>query len=206
MLAFLLPLIALDLTTASRRRGAVRYAAWAALCCGSVVLAPLAVVKAHRFVAKPQEFDAMLAADLRNVDAGNLSGRVQCLDTIQECFPTLGTLHLLPATGVLGDVILFGPSDQAVVAASRARFLHDVETKPPIVFIVASGFFLDGASGYRKLDAWPEFNDWLSAHYTLKVERTPQDPIRWWSRPQPPAGYRLYVWKPATFVTNTSTR
>jgi hypothetical protein len=197
MLAFLLPLIALDLMTAWRRRGVVRCVACAGVCCGCLVLAPLALVRVHRFVAEPQEFDAMLAADLRNLHAGNLSGRVQCLDTIQDCLPTLYTLRLLPATGMLGDVNLFGPSGQAVVETSRRRFLHDVETKPPLVFIVVSGFFLDGTSGYRKLDAWPEFEQWLNAHYTLEVERTPPHLVRWWSRPQLPAGYRIYLFEPA---------
>lgn len=197
MLAFLLPWIALDLTTAWRRRGAVRYVAWAGLCCGCLVLAPLTLVKVHRFVAKPQEFDAMLATDLRNLHAGDLSGRVQCLDTIQDCLPTLYTLRLLPATGVLGDLNLFGPSGEAAVEASRRRFLQDVATKPPLVFIVVSGFFLDGTSGYQKLDKWPEFEQWLNAHYTLQVERMPPDLVRWWSRPQAPPGYRLYLWKPA---------
>ncbi len=128
--------------------------------------------------------------------AGDLSGRVQCLDTIQDCLPTLYTLRLLPATGTLGDVNLFGPSGSAVVEASRRRFFDEVEAKPPLVFIVVSGLFLDGTSGYRKLDAWPAFEQWLNAHYTLTVERTPPHPVRWWSRPQPPAGYRLYMLKP----------
>jgi hypothetical protein len=199
MLAFLLLLIALDLMTAWRKdkRAVVRYVAWAGVCCGCLVLAPLALVKVHRFVAKPQEFDAMLAADLRNLHAEDLSGRVQCLDTIQDCLPTLYTLRLLPATGTLGDVSLFGPSGNAVVEISRRRFLHDVEAKPPLVFVVVSGLFLDSTSGYRKLDAWPEFEQWLNAHYALTVERTPPHLVRWWSRPQAPAGYRIYLLKPA---------
>jgi hypothetical protein len=197
MLAFLLPLIALDLTSAWRKRGAVRCVAWAGICCGCMVLAPMALVKVHRFDARPQEFDAMLAADLRNLHAGDLNRRVQCLDTIQDCLPTLYTLHLLPATGVLGDVELFGPSSQPVVAAARRKFFNEIEARPPLVFIVVSGFFLDGTSGYRKLDAWPEFAEWLNAQYRLEVERTPTRPVRWWSRPQAPAGYRIYVLKAA---------
>jgi hypothetical protein len=55
--------------------------------------------------------------------------------------------------------------------------------------------FLDGASGYRKLDAWPALKQWLDANYTLETERKPQQPVRWWSRAQPPAGYRIYIWK-----------
>ena len=139
----------------------------------------------------------MLAADLRNLHAEDLSGRVQCLDTIQDCLPTLYTLRLLPATGTLGDVNLFGPSGNAAVETSRQRFLRDVEAKPPLVFVVVSGLFLDGTSGYRKLDAWPEFEQWLNAHYALTVERTPPHLVRWWSRPQVPAGYRIYLLKPA---------
>jgi hypothetical protein len=197
MLAFLLPLIAIDLTTTWRRRGVARFVAWAGVCCGCLVLAPLALIKVHHFVAKPQEFDAMLASDLRNIHGGELSGRVQCLDTIQDCLPTLYTLRLLPATGTLGDVNLFGPSGERVVEASRRKFFDDVQAKPPLVFIVVSGLFLDGTSGYRKLDAWPAFEQWLHDHYTLEVERTPLHPVRWWSRPQPPAGYRVYIVKTA---------
>jgi hypothetical protein len=198
MLAFLLPLIAIDLTTAWLRRGVARFIAWAAVCCSCLVLAPLALIKVHHFVAKPQEFDAMLAADLRSLHANNLSGRVQCLDTIQDCLPTLYTLRLLPATGTLGDVSLFGPSAERVVEASRRRFFDEVAAKPPVVFIVVSGLFLDGTSGYRKLDAWPAFEQWLKDHYTLEVERTPLHQVRWWSRPQPPAGYRIYLMNTAT--------
>jgi hypothetical protein len=165
-----------------------------------MVLAPLSLVKVNRFDARPQEFDAMLAADLRNLHAGELSGRVQCLDTIQDCLPTLYTMRLLPATGMLGDVALFGPSDQLVVGATRRRFFDEVKAKPPLVFIVVSGLFLDGTSGYRKLDAWPEFAQWLNAHYKLEVQRTPVHMIRWWSRPQAPAGYRIYVEQPAAAI------
>jgi hypothetical protein len=87
-----------------------------------------------------------------------------------------------------------------VVTALRRQFLHSVETKPPLVFIVVSGLFLDGTSGYRKLDAWPEFEQWLHAHYSLKVERTPPHLVRWWSRPQQPARYRIYIWSPAAAI------
>jgi hypothetical protein len=202
MLAFLLLLIALDLMTAWRRRGVVRAVASTGVCCGCLVLAPLALVKVHRFIAEPQQFDSMLAADLRNMHAGDLSGRVQCLDTIQDCLPTLYMLRLLPATGTLGDVNLFGPSGQAVVEASRRQFLQQIEAKPPLVFVVVSGLFLDGTSGYRKLDAWPAFEQWLNANYTLEADRMPPHPVRWWSRPQPPAGYRIYVWSGSSQPTS----
>jgi hypothetical protein len=66
------------------------------------------------------------------------------------------------------------------------------------VFVVVSGFFLEGMSGYQKLDTWPAFEQWLNAHYTLAAQRTSPHLVRWWGRPQPPSGYRLYVLKPDT--------
>ena len=211
MLAFLLLLIALDLTTAWETRranahNAAGYVGLTGLGCACLVLAPLALARVHRFVAEPQEFDAMLAADLHTVDDGNLSGRVQCLDSIQECLPTLYNLRLLPATAMLSDLTLFGAPNQPAVEATRREFLDDVERKPPEVFVVVSGYSLDGTSGYRKLDTWPAFAQWLQAHYTLKAERTPIHQVRWWGRAQPPVGYRMYVWKPDAAGTETPLR
>jgi hypothetical protein len=146
------------------------------------------VVKVHRFDARPQEFDAMLTADLRRVD-GDLSGRVQCLDAIQECLPTLYSMDLLPATGMLSDQPLFDAAKRPAVE------------RPPLVFVVVSGFSLDSVKGYQKLEQWPAFERWLNANYTLIVERTPPHLVRWWGRAQQPAGYRLYVLKPGAAAT-----
>jgi hypothetical protein len=134
----------------------------------------------------------MLTADLRSV-GGDLNGRVQCLDTIQECLPTLYTMRLIPATRTLYDTLLFGPSQQPAVQRARRIFLAEIERRPPSAIVVVSGFFLDGTGGYRKLDAWPGFEQWMNAHYVLAANRTPPHMVRWWSRPQPPASYRLYV-------------
>jgi hypothetical protein len=204
MMAFLLPLIALDLTTAWSRGGSrrhlARYVALGGLCCGCLILAPLALVKVHRFDAKPQEFDAMLTADLSRVH-GDLSGRVQCLDGIQECLPTLYSMRLLPATGMLSDQTLFGSVKGPAVQILRQRFEREVTERPPLVFVVVSGFSLDSVKGYQKLEEWPAFERWLDANYTLTVERTPPHLVRWWGRAQQPAGYRLYVLKPGAAAT-----
>lgn len=204
MMAFLLPLIALDLTTAWCRGASgpklARCVALGGLCCGCLVLAPLALVKVHRFDARPQEFDAMLMADLSRVD-GDLSGHVQCLDGIQECLPTLYSMHLLPATGMLSDQPLFDAVKRPAVEILRQRFEKEVTERPPLVFVVVSGFSLDSVKGYQKLEAWPAFERWLNANYTLTVERTPQHLVRWWGRAQEPAGYRLYVLKPGAAST-----
>lgn len=203
MLVFLLLLIALDLSTAWRRQNGTRrvasaaasYVALGGLCCGCLVTAPLALARVHRFVAKPQEFDAVLTADLRRVNGGDVSGRVQCLDTIQDCVPTLNAMRLLPATGILSDQPLFDPVPRAAVNILRQRFQKDIAARPPLVFVAVSGYFLDDESGYRKLETWPAFQHWLDANYILAVERASPGVVRWWSRPQPQPGYRLYVLK-----------
>jgi hypothetical protein len=159
------------------------------------VIAPLALARVHRFVAKPQEFDSMLAADLRRVNGGNVSGRVQCLDTVQDCLPTLYAMRLLPATGILSDQPLFDPVPRPAVNIFRQRFQREIMARPPLVFVAVSGYFLDSGSGYRKLDTWPAFQHWLDANYTLAAERNFPGLVRWWSMPQPQPGYRLYVLK-----------
>lgn len=199
MLVFLLLLIALDLSTAWQRRDGAsrpaRYAAIAGLCCGCLVIAPIALARVHRFAGKRQQFDAMLAGDLHRINGGDVSGRVQCLDTIQDCLPTLDALRLLPATPVLADQALFDPRHQPAVEILRRRFEQAVTARPPLVFVAVSGYFLDSGSGYRKLEAWPAFERWLNANYVLAAERPSAGEVRWWSRPQPEPGYRLYVLK-----------
>jgi hypothetical protein len=210
MLVFLLLLIALDLTTAWQKRDGAprlsRYVAMTGLCCGCLVIAPLALARVHRFVAKRQQFDARLAADLRRINGGDVSGRVQCLDTIQDCLPTLDALRLLPATPVFADQPLFDPRQQPAVEILRRRFEQAVTARPPLVFVAVSGYFLDSGRGYRKLEAWPAFARWLAAHYTLAVERPSAGEVRWWSRAQPEPGYRLYVLKGTPTQLDTGNR
>ncbi len=197
MMVFLLLLIALDLSTAWFRNDgthrAARYTAIAGLCCGCLIIAPIALARVHRFAGKRQLFDRMLAADLRAVNGGELSGRVQCLDTIQDCLPTLDVMRLMPANGILSDQPLFDSRRQPAVEILRQRFEQAVMARPPLVIVAVSGYFLDSSSGYRKLDSWPGFHRWLDANYTLAVARPSQGEVRWWSRPQPEPGYRLYV-------------
>lgn len=196
MLAFLLLLIALDLTTALRGRRIPRMAAIAGLACGCLILAPLALVRTQRF-QPTEEFKSMLAADLHRVHAG-LGGEVQCLDSIQECLPTLYALRLEPATGTLYDVFLFGDAQQPAVQLGRQRFSAQLAAHPPAAIVIVSGFFLEPGGGYAKLETWPTFQQWLAQHYTLDVERVPPHPVRWWSRAQPAAGYRLYLARPCS--------
>lgn len=214
MLVFLLLLIALDLSTALNRKNsaqgiapyAASYVALGGLCCGCLLIAPLALAGVHRFVGEPQEFDAILAADLRHVNGGNVSGQVQCLDTIQDCLPTLDTMRLLPATSVLSDLPLFDVIPRPTVEIFRRRFEKEITDRPPLVFVAVSGYFLDTESGYRKLDNWPAFKRWLLANYTLAIERNSPGVVRWWNRAQPQPGYRLYVLKGTPTQLQTHSR
>lgn len=210
MLVFLLLLISLDLSTAWQRRDGRRrvatYAALAGLCCGSLIIAPIALARVHRFAGKRQHFDAMLAADLRRVNGGNISGRVQCLDTIQDCLPTLDAMRVLPANGILVDQVILDPRSLPVVAMMRRRFEQAVTIRPPLVIVAVSGYFLDTSSGYQKLDEWPEFKRWMAGNYTLAMDRPSQGDVHWWSRPQPEPGYRLYVLKGTPTTLNASNR
>jgi hypothetical protein len=210
MLVFLLLLIALDLSTAWERRDeaprAARYIAIAGLCCGCLIIAPLALARVHRFVAKRQQFDASLAADLSRINGGDVSGRVQCLDTIQDCLPTLDAMRLLPATAILSDQPLFDPREGPAVEFLRRRFEQAVTARPPLTLVAVSGYFLDSGSGYRKLERWPAFERWLAANYTLAVERPSAGEVRWWSRPQPEPGYLLYVLKGTPVQLDTGNR
>jgi hypothetical protein len=199
MMVFLLLLISLDLVTSLRSSSKARYVAIAGLACGALIIAPLALLRVHRFDARPQEFDSMLASDLQRLGGSQLSAHVQCMDTIQDCLPTLFTLRWLPATNTLSDAELFGPAQKPAVQFMRQRFMHAAGANPPMVIVVVSGSFLDSSSGYSKLAAWPEFAGWLATHYSLVAERTPPHMVRWWSRPQPPPGYRLYVSKNVTW-------
>ena len=148
----------------------------------------------------------MLAADLHRVNGGNVSGRVQCLDTVQDCLPTLNAMRLLPATGILSDQPLFDPVPRPAVETLRHRFQREITARPPLVFVAVSGYFLDTGSGYRKLDTWPAFRQWLDANYILEMERASPGVVRWWSRPQPQPGYRLYVLKGTPSQMDTESR
>ena len=134
----------------------------------------------------------MLEADLHRLHVDR-DREVQCLDGIQECMPTLYAMRLLPATGTLYDIYLFGDGRQPAVQWAREQFMAQMQANPPAALVVVSGFFLEQESGYQKLANWPAFASDLNQNYSLSVERRPPHLVRWWSRPQAPAGYRIYL-------------
>ena len=192
-LALLLPLIALDLVSALRQRGLVRALAVAGLAYGAFVVVPQSVADVHRYDGRNQELIAMIQSDLTRLGGPSLSGHVQCMDTISGCTTALYRMRLEPATGLLSDFLVFGPEANSAVRDARSQFLDKVNARPPEVIVVTANLFPDGPGDFGKLAMWPEFQQLLSSRYRLCAQRTPPDPVLWWSRVEPPTSYRVYV-------------
>jgi hypothetical protein len=199
-LVFLLLLIALDLNGFLSLLSEKRSPQWlsaVALLWTAVVFAPVSVWKVARYQSPDAAFQAELSGDLQLIDTrdqlGPLSGKVQCLDTIAGCIDTLEQLQLVQASGQIYDEYLFQPSSRGVISDSRSFFAQELQTNPPLIFIVTASLFPSGPGGYDKLAQWPRFDDWLNQHYALAVERTPTRGYRSMGRPVVPASYRVYV-------------
>jgi hypothetical protein len=212
LLAFLLPLMALDFTAAisppsgapsfpalSERVGSTipRYLAFAAFILGAFFLAPQSAILIHRFRWQQTDFIASLQQDLTALGGQRLSGRIQCIDTNSGCGNVLYLMRLEPSTGVLSDFFLFGPgpegAESPVVRRTRYRFSSAILANPPQVIVVTSRLYLGGSDNFAKLDGWPAFQSFLASRYTLKTQWTPTRAERWWSREEYPAAYRIYV-------------
>lgn len=191
-LAFLLLLVALDLTAAARQTGLPRLIGVAGLTFGVLFVAPVSAWDASRYDGRPSAFVTSLQQDLGRLGGQQLSGRVQCIDTTGGCYNALYDSRLLPSTGFLYDEFLFGSERDGVVAASRQSFWNAIQTHPPAVFIVVDRLFPSASPGFAKLGQWPQFNDFLQTHYWLCDAETPPA-ARWWSREDRPRSYRLYV-------------
>ncbi|RZU42727.1 glycosyltransferase family 39 protein [Edaphobacter modestus] len=194
LLVFLLPLMAIDFTSALRLRSAARVIAFSGLIVGSVIIAPTSIFLIHQYETHA-DFITSLEESLDRLGGPELSGHIQCIDSISGCGSTLYRMRLVQSTGVLSDFLLFGPETTPVVRTTREQFRRAFARNPPRVIVVSSWLHIDGPGDYRKLARWPEFAEYLSTEYLLKTEWTPGRPNHWWSRKQSPDGYRIYVLK-----------
>lgn len=220
LLAFLLPLMALDfyhaasltplparmktLPTSSKGK-ASRIIAILALAFGSFFLAPQSAVLIHRYRWWENDFISSLDQNLNALGGSALSGHIQCIDSISGCGNALYRLRLEPATGVLSDFLLFGavsdkqPSESIpILRDTRAQFAAAILAQPPQVIVVTSHLHIDGPDDFQKLARWPMFADFLASRYTLRTEWAPTRTARWWSREETPASYRIYVLRGST--------
>jgi len=207
LLTFLLPLMAMDFTQAAqmqlsnlwrntahiRRIQTAQCIALAALAFGGFFLAPQSAVLLHRYRWWQTDFISSLQQNLDALGGQQLSGHVQCIDSISGCGNVLYRMRLEPANGLLVDFPLFGEQGVPFVQQTRERFAAAMNESPPQVLVVSSALYVDGPGEYRKLDRWPAFQSFLAENYTLQTDWTPSRTARWWSREETPAGYRIYV-------------
>jgi hypothetical protein len=216
LLAFLLPLMALDFTRAAINPGAphlasemwvgrvTRILAVAALIVGGFFLAPQSAILIHRYRWQQTDLITSLEANLNTLGDAKLSGHIQCIDTNSGCGNVLYLMRLEPSTGVLSDFFLFGPGSEGAqaptVRRTRNQFSAAILANPPQVIVVTSRLYLanpDTYDNYAKLGRWPAFKSFLADHYTLQTQWTPTRTERWWSREEYPASYRIYVLRPS---------
>jgi hypothetical protein len=210
LLAFLFPLIAIDLTpllwpssrwrTAPRHTQAATVLAFLGLGYAGFVLAPRSAYLIHGYQWQRTDFIASLQQDLTSLGGPALSGHIQCIDSISGCGDVLYRMRLEPSTGVLSDFLLFGnpsdrqpPEDIAIIRQTRGEFSAAVLAHPPQVIVVSSHLHIDGPDDYLKLRRWPAFAAFLADRYTLATQWSPSRTARWWSREETPASYRIYV-------------
>ncbi len=166
------------------------------LCTAALFLAPVSTYKISTYEWGDDEDFRMMSSDLVAVGGSNLSGHVQCIDAFAGCINTLYRMGLIQTTGFIVDFYLFTPNSGPVVQDLRTQFLEEIQRNPPRVFVVTRMIFpISPATpdSYDKLKLWPLFNDYLNTHYEVVAERTPQQYVLLGSRPERPAGYRIYV-------------
>jgi hypothetical protein len=197
LLAFLLLLMAIDLVAVLGQRHWTRWLAAAALLFGAGVVAPVSLVKLARYDWRNHELTTMIDGDLARLGGQGLNRQVQCVDSVRGCVDALYQARLEPATPLLSDEVLLGtePSRDgyAVIHQTRADFLQRIETRPPKVFVVISGLFLENSGSFDKLQRWPVFANFLESHYRLETERQPPHAMHWWLSSMPAPRYRIYV-------------
>jgi hypothetical protein len=134
-----------------------------------VVLPPKVRELYHgRHLANP--FEDQLQADLQRLGGNSLQNRVQCLDMVTGCYGALYRLGLVQSTGFVWDLQLFGPDDGKVVPYYRKIFWDDMHNNPPKVIVLSNQWFAKPYS-FDKLNAWPQFRDYLNSAYTLDASR-----------------------------------
>ncbi len=196
-LAFLLLLLAIDFSSALKNRGITRALGVAGLALGAFFLAPTSTVMASRYTWRDLAMIGTIQQDLKALGPNKLSGGIQCIDSIAGCTNALYRMKLDERSYIFYDEFLFGPSSIPAIQQSRDKFWRDIRQAPPEVIIVSAPLFPSGPDNYTKLSLWPQFNAYLNEQYQLYLQRTPTQTVRWWSRPETPASYRIYLRKPS---------
>ncbi len=168
-------LCALELSAGLRRQGWRRMVACAALlfvCVGLLPRYAQVVLQSGRLPFG--ELKVALMRDLTTVGGGEpartLQGQVMCFDLVSGCLNTLYHMGLVESSGFTGDLLFFRTPVTAPVAYYRNLFWERTGQHPPGVLVVTNEWFGQKDS-FRKLDTWPEFEQYLREHYTLAITR-----------------------------------
>jgi hypothetical protein len=191
-LALLLLIMSIDFHRGLYGNRWTRKAAWAGIAFGVLFLAPVSTVMASRYDWRNTEFSSLLRSDLRRLGGQELSGRVQCIDTIGGCFDVLYQMNLLQTGRFVYDEFLFGSPKSDVVDRSRERFIAEMQATPPEFVVITDDLFPSGPTDFRKLEKWPEFAVYLHKSYSLCAEGQPRQEVKWWSRAEAPHSYRIF--------------
>jgi hypothetical protein len=170
-LSFGLLWIGLELTAALKQPNWRRNVAVAGMSFG-LFMVPLNARKMHQChdlnAAVP-----VLRRDLALLGGDRLQGNVQCLDMVGGCFSALYRSNLVGSTGFTGDSTFFGPNDGVVVPYYRKMLWDELHANPPAVIILSNEWYQQSAYTFDKLNAWPQFRDYLNSAYRLDATQGP---------------------------------
>lgn len=169
-MAFTLLWFAMECSIAIRAKGWVRPFALACTGIAIFVVLPPRVNELRHERDWSDHFTEQLQADLRRVGGSRLQNRVQCLDMVTGCYSALFREGLVQSTGFLGDTAFFNPSHTTSVPYFNQLFWDQMHRNPPLVIILSSERF-EAHYSFDKLNAWPQFRDYLNSAYTLDVSR-----------------------------------
>jgi hypothetical protein len=172
MLAFALLWVGIEFCLAMQSAGTRKLLGAGALAAAVLLILPhnVNVLRHSRHDSNP--LADQLQADLRELGGSSLQNRVQCLDVVTGCYSALYRLGLVQSTGWMGDLQFFGPDDHNVQPYYRKIFWDQIHQDRPKVIVLSSEWFGAKLYSFDKLDAWPEFRNYLNSAYTLDVTRT----------------------------------
>ena len=171
--AFLLLLLGLEFLPALRRRGLPLALGAAGLLATLLLSIPHYIVQLRSSPPNStMPFAVNLTSDLRTLGATtDLQQKVECLDLTYGCFSALYHLSLLQNNGFTGDLLLFSPQKSAAADYYRRRFWDLTMAQPPSIFVLSNEWYPYDVS-FRKLETWPEFQQYLTANYQQVLSRS----------------------------------
>ena len=171
LMAFVLLWIGIEFARAMKEKGWLRTVGVLGMAVAVFIVLPPEVNLLRHDRNQSNPLADSLQADLLRLGGDSLQNRVQCLDLATGCYSALYRLGLMQSTGFMGDLQFFGPDDGDVVPYYRKLFWDQIHERPPKVIVLSSEWFGVRYS-FDKLNAWPEFRDYLNSAYTIDVSRS----------------------------------